>query len=88
MEFRNGIVFARLRMNETRNGPFTFRLSPDVEKRFLSALQTLGWTKTKLVNEALEIALPVILDRQAAKFSSPTAAAGEALIRSAKRPKP
>lgn len=51
-------------MSENQEPPWTFRIQPDVESAALDALNRLRWTKTQLVNEALRIALPIIVDRQ------------------------
>lgn len=94
MEFHGAIVFARVQMKDTREAPLTFRLTPELETPFATALETLGWTRTKLVTEALTIALPIILERQAARFQSPqkvvidpVKAAADGAARVAKRAK-
>lgn len=74
-------------MSAKQDPPVTFRLLPAVEGPFESALERLGWTRTKLLNEALQIALPIILERQAARFQAPTKEAGAAAVRVARKPK-
>lgn len=82
-------------MSAKQEPPVTFRLLPAVEVPFEKALETLGWTRTKLLNEALEIALPIILERQAARFQAPAKppadpvkVAAAAAVRVAKKTKP
>jgi uncharacterized protein (DUF1778 family) len=75
-------------MSAKQEPPVTFRLLPDVEVMFEQALEALGWTRTKLINEALAVALPIILERQAARFRVPTKEAGAAAVRAARKSKP
>jgi hypothetical protein len=56
-------------MSANQEPPWTFRVKPEMEKQVGEAMTMLGWTRTKLVNEALEIALPIILQRQAEAFA-------------------
>ena len=51
-------------MSDNQQPPWTFRINPDLEPVALDALARLRWSKTQLVNEALRIAIPMIMDAQ------------------------
>lgn len=74
--------------------PMTIRLAEDVEPLIANAMEVTGWNKNHLINESLRKALPVIVAEKIAQISAmaslvrpPTAEAGAAAARVAKRAK-
>lgn len=50
-----------LGMKDERNSPWTFRPDPDVESLAERTLEALGWSKAKLLNESVRIAVPLLI---------------------------
>lgn len=57
-------------MSANQVDAWAFRPESDVEKTAKDFIAVTGWTKTKLINEAIRIAIPIILANQARKFAS------------------
>lgn len=55
-------------VSDDRKAPWTFRPDPDIEELAESARVALGWSRTKILNEALKTAVPLLLAGQRAKL--------------------